>query len=401
VWFHYLRLFVLPVGLTADTVWGIVPHWFDTRVFAGVAATALLAWATVRASRTRAWRPVAFGLVWFAVGLVPSSTVFPLAEVANEHRLYLPLAGLVLAACWTAARLARGRRKAGAGLPWGWALAGVALLAAHVTGTVVRNRVWRTEGTLWADVVKKSPDNGRAWMNYGLTQMEAGRYADAEHNFEEAGRLWPYYPAIQVNMGIATFHLGDTTGADAHFRRALELDPQYASANYFYGRYLIQVGRGPEAIVQLRDAVAALPGWAEPRHLLLQVYWVIGSTSEVARLAGETLAIDPGDDIARAYLAGDPPLDGDGATAYEKGVALTAAGKHLAAGVAYRRQLRDTPQDPDCYLNLGWSQAHLGFDALAAIAFQQTLALRPDDTLARNDLAWVQERMAQRGQAVR
>lgn len=391
-WLHYLRLFVLPVGLTADTDWTLIPHWYDPRVIAGVVAAALLAWAAVRASRERAWRPVAFGLVWFAVGLIPSSTVFPLAEVVNEHRLYLPMAGLVLAACWTAMRLAKRRRPAGAGIPRGWVAAGMVLLAANVVGTSVRNRVWRTDETLWSDVVTKSPGDGRAWMNYGLAQMEVGDYAHAVDNFRKAATLWPRYPPVQVNLGIATFHLGDTTGADAHFREALALDPGYAPAHFFYGRYLVQVGRGPEALVQLRDAVRALPGYAPPRHLLLALYYVTGSETELDALARSTLAIDPGDAVARAYAAGQPPLQGEGPTPYERGVSLTAAGNDLAAGVAYRRQLRDTPTSADGYLQLGRAQARLGFDTLAVISFQRTLALRPGDTLALRDLARVRGR---------
>ena len=40
VWLHYLRLFLVPSGLTADTDWGVFQHWYDTRFFAG-----LLAWS--------------------------------------------------------------------------------------------------------------------------------------------------------------------------------------------------------------------------------------------------------------------------------------------------------------------------------------------------------------------
>jgi cytochrome c-type biogenesis protein CcmH/NrfG len=252
--------------------------------------------------------------------------------------------------------------------------------------------VWRTDETLWSDVVRKSPGDGRAWMNYGLAQMEVGDYAHAVGNFRKAATLWPRYPPVQVNLGIATFHLGDTTGADTHFREALALDPGYAPAHFFYGRYLVQVGRGPEAIVQLRDAVQALPGYAPPRHLLLALYYVTGSETELAALARSTLAIDPGDAVARAYATGQPPLQGEGPTPYEKGVSLTAAGNDLAAGVAYRRQLRDTPTSADGYLQLGRAQARLGFDTLAVISFQRTLALRPGDTLALRDLARVRGR---------
>ena len=40
VWLHYLRLFVLPVGLSADTDLALIPVWYDTRVLAGVCALA-------------------------------------------------------------------------------------------------------------------------------------------------------------------------------------------------------------------------------------------------------------------------------------------------------------------------------------------------------------------------
>lgn len=132
-------------------------QWYDTRAVAGYAFVALLVALIFRARAA-----VAFGLAWFAIALLPTS-VFPLAEVANEHRIFLAYIGLVLAA----STLVRTRAHASIA---------VALLLAHAIGTHERNKVWRTEETLWADVVLKSPANGRAWMNYGLTHMAAGRY---------------------------------------------------------------------------------------------------------------------------------------------------------------------------------------------------------------------------------
>ena len=45
-------------------------------------------------------RPVAFGLIWFATGLLPTSSIFPLHEVANEHRIFLAYVGLAMAVPW-------------------------------------------------------------------------------------------------------------------------------------------------------------------------------------------------------------------------------------------------------------------------------------------------------------
>ena len=129
----------------------------------------------------------------------------------------------------------------------GACIAAVAILVAHGVGTYRRNRVWRNEETLWADVVKNSPKNGRAKMNYGLTQMEAGRYERAKELFVEAQPLVPNYATLEVNLGIVESHLGDSKAAELHFNRALALNPSHPAPHRYYARWLIQQGRAPEA----------------------------------------------------------------------------------------------------------------------------------------------------------
>jgi hypothetical protein len=55
----------------------------------------------VTSSRIRN-RPVAFGLAWFVLALLPTS-FFPLAEVENDRRMFFPFIGLVLAGTGMAA----------------------------------------------------------------------------------------------------------------------------------------------------------------------------------------------------------------------------------------------------------------------------------------------------------
>ena len=51
----------------------------------------------------------------------------------------------------------------------------------------------------------------------------------------------------------------DWHGAESEYRRALELNPGYATAHHWYGYYLITVGRNEEAIVELRRAESLDP----------------------------------------------------------------------------------------------------------------------------------------------
>ena len=251
IWLHYARLFVLPIGLTADTDMATFAHWYDPRAVAGYVFVALLIVAIRRAPAA-----VAFGLTWFAIALLPTS-LFPLAEVSNEHRVFFAFIGLVL----VLATFVRTRTLA---------IAAVGLVCVHVFATHERNEVWRSEATLWADVVAKSPGNGRAWMNYGLTQMGKGQFVAAKATFERAAGLVPDYSVLEINRGIVEGELGNQAAAERHFRRALQLNPD-VNAHFFYARWLEKRGRKTEALAHGREAARLSPASANARALLARL----------------------------------------------------------------------------------------------------------------------------------
>ena len=353
IWLHYFRLFFLPVGLTADTDLGAFEHWYDTRAIAGYAFLTILILWMMRSARREETRPVTFGLTWFAIALIPTS-IFPLAEVANEHRLFFAYIGLVLA-CGAAGALAcRGLDES-----WRQAIAATAMviLLAHAVGTYARNQTWKSEETLWRDVVAKSPGNGRAWMNYGLTQMGKGRYPEAKSSFDRAAVLVPNYWTLEINRGIIEGQLGDQIAAERHFKRALELKPD-GNAHYFYARWLVRQGRGPEALPHLRDALRLSPASAEVRTMLLKLYAAIDAP-ELRALSEETLRIDP-----MARLPVFPTYD----AASQSGAAAMKRADWIAAAIAFRDALRHDPRSADAQNNLRLSLQKLGFSAAASSA---------------------------------
>ena len=74
---------------------------------------------------------------------------------------------------------------------------------------IVQGRLGKTRRARWSDVVAKSPRNGRAWMNYGLTRMARGAYGEAKSSFERAATMTPNYWALEINRGIVEGELGD------------------------------------------------------------------------------------------------------------------------------------------------------------------------------------------------
>jgi len=394
VWLHYARLFLAPRQLTADPDWSWVKSWSDPRFIVGSAFVLALVGAIVLLSRAPRMRPLAFGLAWFAVALLPTSSIIPLSEVYSEHHIFFPYVGLAAAAGWGVPRALRRLAGPRAAAPIGAALA-LGVIAAHGVGTHSRNAVWRTEETLWEDVTVKSPQNGRGLMNYGLTQMRAGRTQQALTYFERAQPMLPDYSILEINLGIVKSALGDPKTAERHFRRALRLTPDYAAGHYYYAKWLTENGRTPAAIPHLERAIALSPGDSETNRLLLEIHAAMGDREALELQSSRVLRISPGDGFARALASGKAPYP----IADSSAAGLAAAGLErlqrrdwLAASIVYRSALALEPRSATSWNNLGWALASAGCRDLALASFERALEIEPDQEHARRNLAWVRQR---------
>ena len=388
VWLHYARLFVLPVGLTADSDWTMFPAWYDTRAIAGYAFLAILAVVWHRTWRRRATAPIAFGVAWFAIALIPTSSVFPFSEVVNEHRVFFPFVGLTLAAA-CAAVLALDRfvtvpaRRRAIG-----SAAAIAVIAALAVGTWQRNTVWRTEESLWLDVTVKSPQNGRGLMNYGLTRMARGDYQTARAYFERAALISPNYSTLEINLGIVHDALGSHAVAEEHFKRALLLSPD-ASSHFYYARWLASARRAPEAITHLRAAIANSPGGLDARHLLMRLLAAADADAELRKAAAETLSLDPGDADGLAYSRGESPFKAPPPQLMAAGLAALGTRRFEDAAEWFRAGILTDPRSADAWNNRGWAQYELGLPDAARASFLRALSIDPTHGRAVNNLTLV------------
>jgi tetratricopeptide (TPR) repeat protein len=385
MWVRYARMYFLPTGLSADTDIRPFTSFMNWRVLAGLAFLELSLYAAARASRSRQYRPVAFGILWFWIAIAPTSSIFPLAEVTNDHRAFLGYIGLTLAVVWFLWSVGKQHRFA-------LATAAVAVIGALSIGTWQRNKVWRTDETLWADVAKKSPNNGRGLMNYGLSQMSRGRYGEAYNLFKRAAVLLPNYSFLEVNLGVVTNAMQNPLEADRHFQRALSLDEKQPVAHRLYARFLLDHARGPEAIVHLKRALTLSPGELESRHMLMAIYAARGMDQELRSLADETLGMTSNDPDARAYsrgLAPNSPVHDDYGGWFNLGFAFTRSNRHLDAAPMYRVAIARDSTKEEAWNNLGWTLGRMGFFEEAEPALRRALALKPTFALARNNLAWL------------
>jgi len=208
------------------------------------------------AGRTPAARPISFGLWWFVLSLAPTA-VTPLAEIANDHRMFFPFVGLSLAVTWGSWLLIRRLNPTAARRVTVAVL--IVVLAAEIVGVRARNEVWRTDESLWLDVTRKSPTNGRRLMNYGVARMEKADFTTAIDHFKRAVKFAPNYSLLYVNLGVAYGAVERHTEAEAAFRKALTIAPGDWRSHSYFARWLDKVGRQDEAFAEAAIAASQNP----------------------------------------------------------------------------------------------------------------------------------------------
>jgi tetratricopeptide (TPR) repeat protein len=233
--------------------------------------------------------------------------------------------------------------------------------------------------------------------------MKRGRLTEARDLFVRAQQYAPFYSYLEVNLGIVNGALGDQVEAEKHFRRALDLDATVPVTHRFFARWLLDRGRGVEALPHVQALVVISPADIDARHLLMSMYAALDETEALRRLARETYAVASWDATARAYSEGRlpfTPATPDAKGWFDLGWSFTQQNKQLDAAQAYRAATVANPQYADAWNNLGWTLGKLGFAADAAAPLERAIALRPSYTLARSNLAWVRGEMRQ-GRGIR
>lgn len=405
VWLHYFTSFFLPTSLSADTDWTVILTVFDKRIFAGVLFVVLLIFAIVKTSKKAETKPIAFGLIWFAAALLPTS-VAPFAEVTNDHRMYFPFIGLALSVVTYIGLWLIKREKQIVSSNSNQVFIGIAalvVLSLNAYGVHQRNKIWRTEETLWYDVTIKSPLNGRGLMNYGLTQMNKANFTGALEYFNKALTLLPSYSALYINIGVVKGATNQLEEAEYNFKRAMFFSPNSFEPYAFYARFLKEHNRDNEAKIMGEKAMSINPNSIMTLNILMQVYNNLKLWDDLKRVANHTLSILPNDATAQAYLlAATNKIPLNNSPSQQAPVKNpSTAGDFLNLSLAYynagefekcieacKVAVKLKPDYADAYSNMGAAYNKLkqwdkGFEAS-----NNALKIDPKHKFAQGNLAW-------------
>lgn len=304
VWVHYFISFFLPFNLSADSDWKVIANPFDDRIIIGLIFIIGLVVTIFKTSSNKETRPISFGLIWFCVTLLPTS-IAPLAEVMNDHRMFLPFIGLSLsltyAICLYIINYSKKRAlKKEHTIILSTSFFVIVFLFGY--GTYQRNEIWKSSESLWYDVTLKSPTNGRGLMNYGLTQMEKGNYQTALEYYKKALRYSPYYSFLHINLGVVQGELNLKEKAEASFKKAIQYDPNSDTPYFFYARFLNLKKRYIEAKKMAEKANQFTTYNLKNQYLLMEIYNNLGLENELNKTIQHTLTISKDNQVALKFL---------------------------------------------------------------------------------------------------
>lgn len=329
---HYLRLAFWPSPLIFD--YGrCIPVSFSQAWPYCLLMGALLA-STIAALRRL---PIlGFAGCWFFLILAPTSSVVPIVgQAIAENRVYLPLAGIVVAAVLSVFAMIG---------PRSWPV--LALLAIGFgLASFHRNAEYQSDLRIWNDTVAKNPESARPHGNLGKVLARIpSRVDEAIAEYQKASRLDPLSSEVHVNLGNLWFripgHLDDAIAqyrealglhpddADAHFDlacalakiptrthaaadeylAAIRFRPDFAAAHINLGNLLIGIpGRTDEGLAHLQEAVRVRPDFAEAHFALATALMdVPGRFGEARTQLIEVLRLQPDNDEARQMLESIP-----------------------------------------------------------------------------------------------
>jgi tetratricopeptide (TPR) repeat protein len=353
----YFKLALWPHPLVLDYGTQVIREAGEVAL-EGLAVLALLGatiWALVRRPK------LGFLGAWCFIILSPSSSFVPLVtQTMAEHRMYLPLAG-ILVLVTVALRRWLGR----AFVP-----AGLAVATGLGAATVARNHDYRSAEAIWRDTVAKRPDNPRA--HYTLAQLadEAGRSAEAIAHGEAAVRLLPEDATAHFNLAFSHAKAGQLEAALTHYERAARLKPESVDAQVNLGAVLVRLGRLDQAIGAYEKVTRAKPDSAEDWFNLGQVYFHAGRFAEAVPPLETAIRLKPHLPESHYRLANT----------------RLRLGQLAAAVAAYRETLRLAPDHFEATVNLAGALLGLGRAREAVPLFERALQLQPNHAAVRAGL---------------
>jgi len=253
---------LLPAHMSVSYAWSEYPN-VSIRGVLGVVLVCTLLWIAIRlaGSQDRNRRLIAFGLLWYLIGLLPVSNLVLTSTQMADRYLFVPTVGSILALLGLAALVGSASRRNRVAVCTALALlvAGYGALAYSRTEvwcgkTTRRNDSPQPDLSLWTAAVEVNPDDTLALTSLGVTYL----------------RLVPQETEKALEVLNHALQVGEATQAKMTADRRIDLSPVYENLGEAYFAQASGVVDGDIGSEPWRQKKAAYGNAAKFLRLALQ-----------------------------------------------------------------------------------------------------------------------------------
>lgn len=274
--------------------------------------------------------------------------------------------------------------------------------------TLVRNTVWKTNFSLFANDIKYSPESAKALNALGgelVTQSNKETNLEKKKNMlneavihlQKAVRIHPTYSNAWMLLGNAYYGLHqDADEAVGYYDKAIQANPYYADAHYNAGYILFNHLKADRASYYLARLVRLSPKHIDGWHLLGLSYKEKKMTDSALYCMKMVLSYQPNDyrslqklgliygeqnDLNNAiiYLGKAIAVNQESSEAYiNYGIAYAKSGNLKEAIRVFSDALQKWPRNGEIAFNLSISYQNAGDTLSAAKYYRLARELNPD-----------------------
>jgi tetratricopeptide (TPR) repeat protein len=245
----YLGQLFYPAGLAA-----LYPHPQNALPLGKIVGCGLLlaGLSLTILARRRKCPYLLVGWLWYLGMLVPVIGLVQVgAQAMADRYTYVSQIGLCIALAWAVGHITSAWRYRG----WACGIGAASVLAVLMGCAWQQTHCWHDSKTLWTHALACTSGNAIAHAKLGNALAGRGQVDKAIAHYRKALEIKPDFADAQNNLGAALAGRGRVDEAITHYRKAVEIKPDLAKAHYNLALALADHGRPDEAIDHFQKAL--------------------------------------------------------------------------------------------------------------------------------------------------
>ena len=296
----YLALQAYPATLSCDYSYSGILLYSNLRHTlppAVLAASVLALWIWAIWTKRKEW--VLAGAIYLVGFGVTANILVPTGTIMGERLAYLPSAGFCLLVALVFFRLGFPNRKLATAV---FAI----LVTALAMRTVIRNRDWRDNFTLFSTAVQAVPGSARAHAGLGGEYMRRDQLDAASKEFQIALGIYPDFVQVMNSYGIVESRMGHDQEALRLMEKAVSMTAK-DDTNYDYyavalAAQLMKLGKNEDALKLLNEEIATSPRYSRAWSNRAVIRYWFGEGESARADAEAALRLDPSNMQAQKLL---------------------------------------------------------------------------------------------------